>query len=167
MLTLCNQISKSCDEISKSFDKISKFFIECAREKACVEILSAVQDMICVFKSECNKMAWKQGLTKVLNKVTKRRYGYRRQLASSLGGRDVVIFELKAFVRILESAQCLEEDLADTYDLPGAVTALVLEVLREELKYKIPTKEIVDFKDVNRYFRNTLSTLGKKSVEEL
>ena len=148
-------------------DKLQKYFIREDRKSACVEILSAVQDVICVFKSECNKMARKQRLSKVLKNVPKTRYDYLRQLASSLDEKHVIIFELKAIVRILESAQCLEEDSAYGHSLPSAVTALVLEVLNEELKYKIPTKKIIDFKDVNMYFESTLRTLGKKIVEEL
>lgn len=46
-------------------DKLQKYFIGEDRKSACVEILSAVQDVICVFKSECNKIARKQGLSKV------------------------------------------------------------------------------------------------------
>ena len=155
------------ETLQMMMNEMKESLIEDARERACVEIISAVQDMICVFKSECNKMAWKHGLSKALKKVPKTRYGHKRELASSFDGEDVVIFELKAFLRILESAQCLEEDLADIYDLPTAFTAVILEVLKEELKYKVPTKEIIDFRRVDYYFRGTLKALGKKSVKEL
>ena len=154
------------DETAAMIREMREYILENARERACLEIISAVQDMICAFKSECNKMALKQGLSKVLEEVSTRS-GYKRRLASSIDERDVVIFELKAFVRILESAQCLQEDLADIYDLPTAVTALVLEVLNEELEYKIPTKEIIDYGRVDTYFRSTLKALGKKSIKEL
>lgn len=109
----------------RDVDGVLKQFMRETRKDACVEIISAVQDVIFVFKSECDKMARKQGLTNVLEKVPKRRYGYARHFCSSADEIDVVIFELKAFVRIFESAQCLEEDLAYRRRLPSAIKALV------------------------------------------
>ena len=76
---------------------------------------------------------------------------------------NTVLYQMKEFVRMLENASYLEEDLA-YIDIRTDVISVVLEILLEKLKDVEVLQPIksVDVKKVNHFFKRSRWVVAKK-----
>jgi hypothetical protein len=157
-----NEITRQGNEITRQGDYIN----EDRREKACKEIAFGVQDVNAKSLLETNYIVKEKGLSEVFKSTRETRNGGAHLLLNTDQG-NTVNYKKKAFVRILENANCLEDDL-DAVGITRDVIAVVLDVLREELKnVVVPAPKKAEVSTVNKFFKHTLQTMGKICVEEL
>jgi hypothetical protein len=125
-----------------------------------------VQDVNAKSLLETTYIVKEKGLSEVFKSTRETRNGGAHLLLNTDQG-NTVNYKKKAFVRILENANCLEDDL-DAVGITRDVIAVVLDVLREELKnVVVPAPKKAEVSTVNKFFKHTLQTMGKICVEEL
>jgi len=156
-------------EIVRQGDEIISLksdFLEERREKACKEIAFGVQDVNAQSLLETNSIVNMKGLSGVFRSLRESRHD-AAHLFRKDDPPDTVIYKKAAFIRILESSNCLKDDL-DADGITSDVLAVVLDVLRNELKnvtVRIP--KLAEVAKVDKFFKNTLRTLDKRCIEDL
>jgi hypothetical protein len=164
-----NEITRQGNEITRQGNEITRqgdYINEDRREKACKEIAFGVQDVNAKSLLETNYIVKEKGLSEVFKSTRETRNGGAHLLLNTDQG-NTVNYKKKAFVRILENANCLEDDL-DAVGITRDVIAVVLDVLREELKnVVVPAPKKAEVSTVNKFFKHTLQTMGKICVKEL
>ena len=134
------------------------------REKACKEIEFGVQDV--------NNFSFLEKNVNIKNKGLAETFTLMRDSRNTTAHLLLKVdqpnsYKKKAFVRILENANCLGDDL-DAIGITSDMIAAVLDVLREELKdIQVPTLKEAEVTNVNKFFKHTLTTIGKGSVANL
>jgi hypothetical protein len=158
------KITRQGNEIVKLYDLVTKGKRKRAK-RASMEIMSGVQDMNSALRLENNDIFRKQGLSGTLRMLRDRRNNGAHLLINP-ETKDTLAFKKKALLLILENAQFLEVELK-RIGVPSTVTALLSEVLREELLKSEGTTSEISFFEVDYFFISTLESICVNSIEDL
>ena len=159
-----NQQGNVINSLNLRVKRLEDYLDADIREKAYKEIEFGVQDVNNFSFLEKNVRIQNKGLAETFALLRDSRNATAHLLLKVDQSNN---YKKKAFVRILESANCLGDDL-DAIGITNDMIAAVLDVLREELKdVQVPTPKEAEVTKVNKFFKHTLTTIGKGSVENL